>query len=180
MLPIALALAQFAPMLAGLFGGDKAEAVAGKVVEIAQAVTGQPTPDAALKAIQADPNLAMQFQKAVLDNKLELEKLAVANAADVNKTMQAEAGAEHWPTYIWRPMIGMAVALNVASCSITVMVAYISVMFANGKPEMLAYIPGMLGAMAAVVGVVMPVLGIASWFRGRMQADPNIPTINRG
>jgi hypothetical protein len=77
MLPIALALAQFAPMLAGLFGGPKAEDVAAKVVGIAQAVTGQPTPDLALKAVQADPNLALQFQQAVLSQKVQLEQIAM-------------------------------------------------------------------------------------------------------
>ncbi len=82
LLPIALALAQFAPMIAGLFGGERAEAVAGKVVEIAQAVTGQATPDAALKAIQADPNIALQFQKAVLDQRVQLEQIAAQRAKD--------------------------------------------------------------------------------------------------
>jgi hypothetical protein len=38
----------------------------------------------------------------------------------------------------------------------------------------------MIGAMSALIGVTMPVLGIASYFRGKMQADPSVPTDNRG
>ena len=178
---VAMGLAQFAPQLVKwITGSDKAEVVAQKAIDIAQVVTGQPTGDQALSALQASPDLVVKYRQAVLEQELEFQKLAVQNASDVNQTMQAEAAAEHWPTYTWRPMIGFAVALNIAACSITVLVAYLSVMFYAGKPEMLAYLPGMLGAMAAVVGVVMPVLGIASWFRGKMQADPTIQTNNKG
>lgn len=77
MLPIALALAQFAPQIAGLFGGSKAESVASKVVEIAQTVTGHATPETALKAVQADPAVAMQFQKAVMDHETDLKRIAL-------------------------------------------------------------------------------------------------------
>ncbi|WP_140402320.1 MULTISPECIES: hypothetical protein [Burkholderia cepacia complex] len=76
-----MALAQFAPMIAGWLGGSKAEDVATKVVGIAQSVTGQSAPDAALAALQADPNLSLQFQKAVLDQQAQL----AATAADVAK-----------------------------------------------------------------------------------------------
>jgi hypothetical protein len=41
-------------------------------------------------------------------------------------------------------------------------------------------LPTALGALAAINATVLPVLGIASWFRGKMQADPSIPTTNRG
>lgn len=179
MLPIALALAQFAPMIAGLLGGSKAEVVAGKVVEIAQTVTGKETPEAALAAIQGDAHAALKFKEAVLAQQVELEKLAAENAKDVNVTMRAEAASEHWPTYSWRPAIGFAVAINVVGCTLTVLIAYSVAMF-TGKAEHLQYLPGMLAAMAGLVAVVSPILGIASWFRGRMQADPNVPTVNRG
>lgn len=75
LIPIAMALAQFAPMIAGWLGGSKAEDVATKVVGVAQAVTGQSAPDAALAALQADPNLALQFQKAVLEQQAQLAQI---------------------------------------------------------------------------------------------------------
>lgn len=191
MLPIALALAQFAPMIAGWLGGSKAEDVATKVVGIAQAVTGQSAPDAALAAIQADPNLSMQFQKAVLDQQYELAKLSqelsiaelnadTADTAAVNTTMQAESKADHWPTYSWRPFIGFCFGLMGLISGGTVAACYLGVMFFGVKAEVLAQLPGLIGAEAGVMATMAPVLGIASYFRGKMQANPQIATDNRG
>lgn len=180
-LTIAMGLAQFAPSIVKwLTGSDKAGDVAEKVVDIAKTVTGQDQPDAALKAIQADPNLALQFKTKIEENKVELERLAVEAAKAVNTTMQAEASSEHWPTYSWRPAIGFAVALNVAITSLVVAVAFAGVILFSRPADALAHIPAMIGAMAALIGVVSPILGIAAWFRGKMQADPSIPTNNRG
>lgn len=94
LIPIAMALAQFAPMIAGWLGGSKAEDVATKVVGIAQAVTGQSAPDAAVAALQADPNLAFQFQRAVLDQQAHLAEVSAdvqkaAIAADVQQSQIA-------------------------------------------------------------------------------------------
>ncbi|MPW17864.1 hypothetical protein GCT13_13190 [Paraburkholderia sp. CNPSo 3157] len=186
-----MALAQFAPMIAGWLGGSKAEDVASKVVGIAQTVTGQSAPDAALAAIQADPNLSMQFQKAVLDNQAQLAQISAdvtkaelaADTADtqaVNQTMQAEARADHWPTYSWRPFVGFCFGLLAVLAGLTVACTYIGVMFAHVEPAILSYIPSMLGSEAAVMGTMAPVLGIASYFRGKMQANPAVVTDNRG
>ena len=191
LIPIAMALAQFAPMIAGWLGGSKAEDVAGKVVSIAQTVTGQSAPDAALAAIQADPNLSMQFQKAVLDQQVQLQQIALeqaqaelaADTADtqaVNATIQAETKADHWPTYSWRPFVGFCFGLLAVLSGLTVAGAYLGVMFGRVDAAVLSYLPGMLGAEAAVMGTMAPVLGIASYFRGKMQANPSIPTDNRG
>jgi hypothetical protein len=94
--------------------------------------------------------------------------------------MQAEAASEHWPSYSWRPAIGFAVAVDLVLSVCVVGVAYAGVMFGGIKADVLQYLPGMLAAMAGLVGVASPILGIASWFRGKMQADPNVPTVNRG
>lgn len=192
MLPIAIALAQFAPMIANMLGGPKAEEVATKVVNVAQAVTGQATPDAALAAIQTNPELAMQFQSKVVDSHVELARIsadlekaelaaAQGNASDVNKTMQAEAGAEHWPTYTWRPFIGFVFGINLLVAGLTTSAVYIAVMCGvTSAVQALGSLPAMIGALGAVNGAALPILGIASWFRGKMQADPSIPTVNRG
>lgn len=192
MLPIALALAQFAPMLAGMLGGPKAADVATKAVAVAQAVTGQGTPDAALAAIQANPELAMAFQTKLVESHVELANIAadvekaqiagsVQNAGDINKTMQAEAGAEHWPTYTWRPFIGFAVGCNTFAAGVLVLIVFGPVMFGSAPAAAaLASLPTALGALAAINATVLPILGIASWFRGKMQADPTIDTVNRG
>ncbi|HDR8930493.1 3TM-type holin [Burkholderia vietnamiensis] len=180
LIPIAMALAQFAPMIAGWLGGSKAEDVATKVVGVAQAVTGQSAPDAAVAALQADPNLAMQFQKAMLEQQGQLAQIAadvtraelaadVSNTSAINQTMQVEAKADHWPTYSWRPFVGFCFAI-----------AWI------GDYLLLPILHGYNPAI--VVPIVPPeawlaiggVLGVASFFRGRMQADPRVASDNRG
>lgn len=171
MLPIALNLiASAVPSLIGMFAGKGAQSVAEKVVAIAQEVTGESTPDAAQKAIEADPALSLQFKKAVLDQRVELErialevdKVAAGVVSDVNKTMQAEAAAEHWPTYSWRPFIGFMFGAYVGSM-------WLLPLFGKAPAPLSADLTLAIGA----------ILGVASWFRGQMQADPRIPTINRG
>lgn len=178
---IAMSLATFVPQLAKwITGSDKAEQVAQKAVDIAQAITGKVTGDEALQALQADPALVLQFRKAVLDQAVQFEQLAVQNAADINATMRAETAAEHWPSYSWRPSIGFAVAFDLVMSSVIVVVAYGGVMFFKVDATVLSYLPGILAALTGLVAVASPILGIASWFRGKAQADPSIPTDNRG
>lgn len=180
-LTIALGLSQFVPKIVKWIAGDKAGSVAQKVVDVAQQVTGASTGDAALKALQADPNLVLQYQKAMLDQEVTFEQLAVQNAADVNKSMQTETASEHWPSYSWRPSIGFSVAYIIFACGTVIMVAYGGVILFHKDASPLSYIPAMLGAVGALLAVgAMPVLGIASWYRGKMQADPSVPTNNKG
>lgn len=161
---IALALAQFVPSITKMItGSDKAEKVAATVVDIAKAVTKQQSGEDAISAMKQDPALVLEYQKAILAKDSELNTLVNANASDINKTMQAEAAAEHWPTYSWRPFIGFSFG------------AYLSAQ----------WIMPMLGKAPPVVDpqlmlVVGSILGIASYFRGAMQANPSIPTVNRG
>lgn len=192
LIPIAMALAQFAPMIAGWLGGQKAEEVAGKVVGIAQQVTGQSSPDATVAAIAADPNLAMQFQKAVLEQQAHLAEIAAdvtkaeltadtANTAAVNATMQAEAKSDHWPTYTWRPFIGFCFGINLVLSTLMVIGVFGAQVFnAPGADKAIAALPAALGSLSVICGLAAPILGISSYFRGKMQADPRIPTDNRG
>jgi hypothetical protein len=177
---IAMGLSQFVPQIVKWIAGPKAGSVAQKVIDVAQQVTGQSTGDAALKALQADPSLVLQYRKAILDQEVALDQLAVQAAGEVNKTMQSEAAANHWPTYSWRPFIGFCFGILALISGITVFVAYIGVMFFRVNTAVLNYLPAMLGAEAAVMMTMSPILGIASWFRGKMQADPTVLTDNRG
>jgi hypothetical protein len=96
---IAMGLAQFAPtLIKWITGSDKAEVAAGKVVEIAQAVTGTSSGDAALKAIQADPNLALQFRQSVMTNETELDKAFLVDRQDARARDVAyvQAGRYNW------------------------------------------------------------------------------------
>jgi hypothetical protein len=199
MIPIAMALAQFAPQIIGLLAGNKAAQIADQVVGIAQTVTGTASPDAALQSIRGNPETALQFQRVIADKEIELARIdadvlkaqfgvqveeikaATENAGQVNETMRKEADAEHWPTYSWRPAIGFAVAFNVASSSVLVVGVFAAQVFgAQGASAAVAALPSALGALAAITAMAAPIVGVASYFRGKMQADPAVPTINRG
>ena len=82
---IAMGLAQFAPqIIKWVTGSDKAGEAAGKVIEIAQQVTGKQGPDA-LEAIKADPAVALQFRQAVMANEADLDKAFLADRQDARK-----------------------------------------------------------------------------------------------
>jgi roadblock/LC7 domain-containing protein len=184
---IAASVAKAAPLLGTLLGGPAGGAIGGL---IASALGTEPTPSAVSQALQTNPDAAVKLAQIEADQRVKLQELAtdqakaeIAAAAqaagDVNKTMQAEAASEHWPTYGWRPAIGFAVALAVVLSVLTVFAAYGAAIIYN-RAEGLAQLPGILAAVAGIIAVVSPILGIASWYRGKMQADPNISTVNRG
>lgn len=190
-LTLAMGLATVVPDVLKWLGHDNAAQSAEKIVGIAQKVTGTASGEDALAAVKDNPTLALQMQQELDRNREELVKLSqavtlaelaadTANTAQVNDTMRTEATAEHWPTYAWRPFIGFCFGVALLISVLVVSVAYISVIFGKGDVEMLNKLPGFLTSMAALLAVPMPVLGIASYFRGKMQADPTVPTVNRG
>lgn len=81
MLPLALSLAgEFLPSIVKYFtNSDTAGGVAGKVVDIAKAVTGQSEPDQISAALKANPAMALQFKTAVMANETELSRMAYAD-----------------------------------------------------------------------------------------------------
>lgn len=178
--PLVMALASFAPQIVTLLGGPKAGEVADKVLDIAKAVTGTDTPDAAVAAIQRDPEMAYKFQAAIAEKEVELAKIdaevskayfAAEGAAvgQVNETMRGEGASEHWQQYSWRPSIGFSVALLVLLIGLVVVVAFGGVILFQRDASVLAHIPTMIGAIAALLAVVTPILGIASWHRGKQK-----------
>jgi hypothetical protein len=183
---LAGAIGRHAPLIGTLLCGPAGGAVGGIVASVLGVGA---TPDEVARALTSNPEAAVKLRQLEVERQTRFEELAteqakaeiaaaVQSAGDVNKTMQAEAGSEHWPTYSWRPAIGFAVALAVVLAVLTVFVAYGAAI--AGRAEGLQHLPAILAAVAGIIGVVSPILGIASWFRGRMQADPSVPTINRG
>jgi hypothetical protein len=184
---IAGAVGKAAPLVGTLIGGPAGGAI-GALVSTALGVAN--TPDAVNEALKTNPDAAVKLAQIESDERVKLQGLLLDQAkaelaaetqttSDVNKTMQVEAAAEHWPTYGWRPAIGFAVALAVLLSVLTVFVAYGAAIF-KGDATGLQHLPGILMAVSGIIAVVSPILGIASWFRGKMQADPNVPTTNRG
>lgn len=95
---IAMGLAQFAPqVIKWISGSDKAAEAAGKVVQIAEAVTGKQGPQA-VEALKADPALVLQFRQAVMANEAELDKAYLADRADARRrdVALAQAGRYNW------------------------------------------------------------------------------------
>jgi len=157
---IALALSQLAPSLVKWFGGsDKSVEVAEKAVAVAKSVTGAASGSQALEALKANPDLVLKYQEAILDHEYDFEQIALEAAKEVNVTMQAETSAEHWPSYSWRPFIGFQLGFYI-------MAQWLLPLFHIIPPTIDPTLMTVIGA----------ILGIASWYRGKAQADPEIVT----
>jgi len=143
-------LAGFAVKLLADKLGAPAETVEA-VTDTLRGLTG--TPEGRIKLAEIDAEL----RKHAIDAGIDLERLAVQNAADINKTMQAETTAEHWPSYSWRPFCGFVFG-----------VTFFGVYFV--LPLLKLPVPTVPTEAWMSIGAV---LGVASWFRGKAQADPN-------
>lgn len=179
---IAMGLATLVPDVLKWLGHDNAAKSAEKIVSIAEKVTGTTSGEDALEAVKANPTLALQLQQEINRNREALAQISQAvtlaeinadstNTANINKTMQTEATAEHWQTYSWRPFIGFCFGAALLLCVLVVSVSYICVMTNIATPDLLKELPEFLTSMSVLLAVPMPVLGIASYFRGKMQTD---------
>jgi len=170
-------VANFSPLIGGLLGGPAGAAI-GSLVASTLGSNNDPAsvqlalktnPDAAVKLRQIEADQAVHLQELTVS--AENNRLIAATAAivAVNATMQAEDKSDHWPTYAWRPFIGFCFGI-----------AWLGVYLV--LPILKGYVPTIVQpvipseAWLAIGGI----LGVASWFRGRMQADPNVATDNRG
>jgi hypothetical protein len=156
---------------AGMVAGAALRAVSGAVLGHQDGTTDQVT-----QAIQAglSPDAIAALQKADNDFKVQMAQIQAATdqaaikadsdaIGDANTTMQAEAKADHWPTYSWRPFIGFTFGFYIVSL-------FVLPLF-HVQPVTLST------DMTLTIGAV---LGVASFFRGKAQADPRINTDNRG
>lgn len=156
--------------LGGPLGGIAAEFVGSKlglphstIDSVKTALSGAtPEQQVQLKQIEAD----FQLKMAALgyDSVSKIDELNASIIQAVNKTMQAEAASEHWPTYSWRPFCGFVFGTMFLGVYFVLPLAHIPVPIVPTEAWM---------SMGAV-------LGVASFFRGKMQADPSIPTTNKG
>lgn len=83
LIPIAIALAQFAPSLLKLFGADEPTVgVANKVISIAQTITGTSNPEEALESMKANAAAQAAFNMAVLQQDRELQLALLTDVQD--------------------------------------------------------------------------------------------------
>lgn len=160
----AMALAQFVPqIIKWVTGSDKAEQVSEKVIEIAKTVTGTGNAEEAVAQLKADPSKVLEFRKACLDQEVEIVKQEVKVIETVNESIRTEAAADHWPTYSWRPFIGFSFGAYINSLWLLPLFTVTPVIMS----------PDTVLAVGAI-------LGVASWYRGKMQAESQIKSDNRG
>lgn len=78
----ALGLAGFAPIIARWLGGDQAQDVATKVVDIAQKITGTLDPIEAIQQLQENTDMVSAFQKAIIQVEAEIELAVMKDRQD--------------------------------------------------------------------------------------------------
>lgn len=172
---LAATVAKSAPMMGGILGGPVGAAVGAVGSMIASALGVAPTPDAVSQALTVNPDAAVKLAQIEKDRQVELQTLlvqATANqlAADtatiqaVNATMQAETRAEHWASWLWRPFLGFLTGIMIFGCYFVLPLLKLPV---PAVPE-------------SVWLLLASILGVASFFRGKAQADPANPAAVRG
>lgn len=171
------------PILGGVLKTSTA-GVATLGMALIEAVTGKPdaTEQEAMQLLQ-DPigvGKAQQFylehQAVILRIQVEAE---IAGMQAVNQTMQVEATSEHWLTANWRGIDGLMLGLSVVTTVAVILVAYCGVIFYGVEPDVLAYIPAMLGAVSTVLGTLAAVVGIHNFFHGKALADPTNTSVTK-
>ena len=137
----------------------------GKV--LASLITGKDNVEDLVPVLKENADKLLQAKQFELQNQTELVRIQVNAEIEaikaVNTTMQSESASDHWPTYSWRPFIGFSFGAYIVSL-------WMLPLFGKA-PVTLS--PDVVMAVGAI-------LGVASWFRGRMQADPNVKSDNRG
>jgi hypothetical protein len=160
---IASGVGKAAPLLGTLIGGPAGASI-GSIIASALGVSN--TPDAVNTALQINPDATVKLAQIEADQKVKLQELATDQAkaeiqaaaqaiSDVNKTIQTEATSEHWPTYSWRPFIGFVAGVMVLGVYFVL-------------PLLRIPVPNVPESAWAMLGAI---LGVASWFRGKMQTD---------
>jgi len=107
----------------------------------------------------ADQEFRLKLVHLGYDSLAKIEEINASVVREVNKTMQEETRAEHWPTYSWRPFIGAQFGFYIMSLWLLPLFKVTPVIM---NPDIVLAIGG--------------ILGVASYFRGKAQADPNVPT----
>jgi hypothetical protein len=152
-----------APLLGTLLGGPAGAAV-GTLIASGLGVGNTPSE---IAVALADPNVAVKLKQIEKDRQVELQALLVqaeshrltqetAALVSVNATMQAEVQSSHWPSYSWRPFCGFVFGTTFFGVYFVLPLAKLPV-------------PSIPFEAWAAIGAI---LGVASWFRGKAQADP--------
>ena len=145
-MPIALALLQFAPSLMRFFGaGETSVAVADKVVDIAKTVTGAPTGPEALEAIRQSAQLQREFALAALQADTDLEQAYLADRRDA-RTRDIEVRKLNGGTNTRADVMIVAAALGLIAC-LGVLIAF--------RSEIPGEAVGIISTIAGIFGACL-------------------------
>lgn len=170
---IAVGVGKVAPILGGLLGGKLGASVGGIISE---ALGVDNTPEAVEKELKENPEAFLKLRQLEIDKEVKLKELEAGIDKEwilgekgviqaVNNTMIAEGKSEHWMQYTWRPFIGYCVGISTLGGVVICIGAYIAMLL--GKPEGMANLSAILTALAGLNATTLPILGIASYFRGK-------------
>lgn len=126
-------------------------------VDSVKAVLSGMSPEKLAELKIAEMNTEVEMKRLGIDSVQKLAELDARVIESVNKTMQVEATAEHWPSYSWRPFIGFMFGFYIMSM-------WVLPMF--GKTP--------VTLNSDIVLAIGGILGVASWFRGKAQANPDV------
>lgn len=137
-------------------------ALSNTVGKIVDAAVGKFLPASMTEAEKAD--VALKVKEYTM-REIEADK-GIVEA--VNATIQTEANSENWWTSGWRPYWGFV--SGTAFLFVCILVCYmIYEGVIGGKPEVLAQIPQVIGAFAALFAIPGAILGVTAWHRGKKQ-----------
>lgn len=112
--------AKYAPdVVKYLSGSDTAATVTGKVVEIAQTVTGKSNPTEAALSIDASPELQAQFRTAVMQNETQLQQMYLA---DVQSARNRDIALAQAGVHNYRANVLVAAAILLVVCCLLLVV----------------------------------------------------------
>jgi len=190
---VARAVAPLAPTLGGLIGGFipfPGAGAAGQVIGtiIAEKFGVEKTPEAVAAAIAGNPNevvlaklretteqLKAQYSRdeAIARAHVEVERaeaeLIGKSVEQVNATMRARIGHEHWFYSGWRPMAGWILDVHAFLFGALLMVAI--ALAIDGNPGPLSIMQETWPLVAAYFTGLAAVVGVYAWGRSRTQTE---------
>jgi len=170
LIPIALTLAQqFLPSLVGSLLGDKAEHVAGKVVGMAQALTGVSNPEEALGALQANPALMVEYKEKLVGLQIVTLQEETRQLRAINDTMQTEYRSNDPFVRRWRPFYGYCVSLSwwIQMTLFSAALAYTIIKNPTELATVIAALGQVVIALAGLWSFALAVLGVSVHSRSK-------------
>ena len=151
---IALGLARYVPEVLRWFGGDDEADVAQKVINVANAVTGQSDPTVALDLVQNDPDLQIEMAKAMQPVIIAQYQEESKRLETINATMRVEIQSDDKFKSYWRPVFGYIMAISWGAMMFSIIFAIIQ------TPEQASLIINSFSALGMMWSVGLAVLGV--------------------